>query len=254
MPQCRQIATSENKQLHLFLIKCCIMGKGGVLWGRLVMKNQTLHNVIYRRNRTVYRRKATNLYTKRDAPSFSYGRRIAGCVCISGTKRFDLVMARTQVRSLGEYARAIRTASGCRDGISSRDFFQDKPTRNRQSWSNSPSRETAQICTNRPSSNAAWCPDSFGSRERKQLGIVSRRDNAEATTRSYGSSQEEQSTKTMRFFTHLISTMEHGCSVRKGDCVRDDTTTLHEIYAVPTAFCEPRMAHRRESTCTDVRY
>jgi len=51
-----------------------------------------------------------------------------------------------------------------------------------------------------------------------------------------------------------ISIPEQGRSGRKGACVRDDASTLHEIYAARAARYEPRMACLRESTSTDARY
>ncbi len=52
----------------------------------------------------------------------------------------------------------------------------------------------------------------------------------------------------------LISTAEQGRSVRKGCSATDGTSALLEIFAAHAARYEPRMAHSRESICTDARY
>ena len=51
-----------------------------------------------------------------------------------------------------------------------------------------------------------------------------------------------------------ISFTEHGRSGCEGVGVTDDATTSFEIKAAGAARSEPRMAHKRECTCKDVRY
>ena len=256
VPHSGEKSTSENKQLHLFLIKCCKMGKGGVLWGRLVMKNQSIHNVIHRRNRTIYRRKAANLYSNGDATCFCCGSRDQHRLRFARPQRINLALARGHIRIQGKHYRAILVAGRGRNGSRASLIFPIKTTRNRQAGTNSIARDVTDTCRNIAPSGDSWSAGSPGSSRCRAMGSCEGRESLE-TSRNNDSSSKKQGAYMMKFVVHQqtqISIPEQGRSGRKGACVRDDACTLLEIYAARAARYEPRMACLRESASTDARY
>jgi hypothetical protein len=249
MPRLWVNATSDNKQLHLFYIKCCKMGKGGVLWGRLVMKNQSTHNVIHRRNTTIYRRKAANICTNRYAGRFFVG----FYVCVSGINRCYLAFTRARVREEGQCDGADPVSRRECDGVRTDSFLSIKKNRNRQAGQDPITRIASRVCGTDRTCSRSWSRGSCRSNERTTMG--GDKSQAFQVARIYGKSKRT-SKKGFRSMmpSKQISLTEQGRSVRKGACVTDDASTLHEIYAASAASFEPRTALPRESTSKDARY
>ncbi len=227
------------------------MGKGGVLWGRLVMKNQSNHNVIHRRNTTIYRRKAENICTSRNAGWFFVGFH----VCLAGSQRCDLAFARACVREESQCDGANLVSRRRCDGVRADSFLSIKKGRDRQARENPITRISPRTCRIDKSSTCcrSWRPR----RGDERTAMGSGQSQTFQITRIYGESEQASAIeKGHRSMTpsKQISLTEQGRSVRKVACVTDDVFTLHEIYAVHAASYEPWTALMRESTSTDARY
>lgn len=118
------------------------MGKDGVLWGRLEMLTKDSHSVIYRRNRTVYRREVENFYPCGDEGWVFF----RDCLRITRTKRHDLAFARRHLREESTIHGAISIAGRRCNGVRADSFFTVKKNRDRQIRTDSLARCTAHTC------------------------------------------------------------------------------------------------------------
>ena len=227
------------------------MGKGGVLWGRLVMLTQELKRVIYWRNRTIYRRQVTSLTTCRNERGFF----LRHSVRLTRTQRYDLALTRAHIREESKFARTILVARRGRYGVRTDSLFSIETNRNRQSRPNSSSGHIVIACWNRTSSVRAWSRRPFGSSEPRELECKESREFSQA-------SRHHEASETKQWFkrggrmnvNNSISIAEQGCSAYKGSSVMDDTTTLIEVFAAKAAKHESRTTLLCESICTDARY
>jgi len=213
------------------------MGKVGVLWGRLVMKNPKAHHVNCRRNSTIYRRKTANLYTKRDARVFCNGEWAKYCLCNTRSKWLNLVISKSGVRIQSERDGKLATVQRGRNGTRANTVLSNDTSRDRQVGQNSIARSITLLRWNRCTSNTVRSSGPSRSGQPKKLGSAETRGITK-TERNNGSNQKQKRGKTLLMASRqhiLISNAEQGRSARKGEGVRDDATTLHEIYAVNTA-------------------
>ena len=225
------------------------MGKGGVLWGRLDMNTQDSQRVIYRRNRTIYRREIKNLSTSRDARGFYF----RDCLRLSWSQRFDLAIARGHLRKESQLARTIPVARrGC-NGVRTNSLFTIQTNRNRQSGSHSTSRDIVVSCRNCQSSIRTWRRRSFRNTQSKELECQKERKLNQTSRNDEACSTEEQF-KRWSINNFIPISAEQGRSEHKRCSATDGTNFLFETEAAKAAQHEPRMAHSRESICTDARY
>ena len=216
------------------------MGKGGVLWGRLVMTNRNTHHDIHWTNRTIYRRKVTYFFTNENARGFS----CRDCVCIPGIQRLDLAFSRDCIRRAAQKIGSIFVARRKRDGIETNSVFSIATSRARQTGEDSLARKSSSFVRHWETGFYSWrwrSPRSTGSNKvdravRKEIAKLPRHNEA---------------SKNM---IDKISFAEQGRSVCKGRNATDGTQTLHEIFAATAAIDESGTTLSSEGICTDARY
>ncbi len=216
------------------------------------MKNQNPHNVIHRRNRTIYRRETANLYTSRNAGRIF----VRDCLCITRSQRHDLAFTRADIREEGKFPRTVVITRRRHYGVRADSLFTVKKNRIGQTGANPFARGATHFSRYFGTSICAWRWGSFRSAQSPEMGSYQSRQVVSAS-RIHGTSKETNAIwkgNPRVIATQQISLAEQGCSVRKGGCVTDDASALHEIDAVQTAGRESRTIRHRESTSTDARY
>jgi len=227
------------------------MGKGGVLWGRLAMNKLDQQRVIYRRNRTIYRRQVTNLSPSRS----ERGLFIWGRIRFSRTQRHHLALTRAYLRKESKLPRTIFASRRGRDGVRTDSVFTIKKNRNRQSGADSPSRSVALTCWNRKASIRFGRGRSSGIVEPRKLECEKGRKSRQTQRHHDACSEKGRCERRENLNTQpLISTVEQGRSAIKVSMLTDDMCALFEIFAASAAQHESRTTHFSESICMDARY
>ncbi len=227
------------------------MGKCGVLWGRLVTMTKEPHSVIYRRNRTIYRRQVADFNTRRDAVGFLIG----NCIRVTGTKRHSLVISGRYIRKESKFNGAIvASRRGC-DGIRTDTLFPIKKNRDRQVRTNSVARFTSYTRFDFRSGLHPWCRGSFRNNESQKVGRSSRRKTIQ-TSRVHGTCEKTDEVKKgferVRTYKRFLM---HSRAAGQSSCDASWTTQLTcGNYMQFSAKNESRMTQSGESASTDARH
>ena len=168
------------------------MGKGGVLWGRLEMLAKDSNFVIYRRNRSIYRRQVACVDSLRNESRIFDGARPEHCLCIAGTKHGDLALARSNIRVNGELIRTITSARRRCNGFRTSSLFSISQDRNRQGWTYSLARRVIGSSADNRSCSDLRSPRSSRTARREQLGRFAR-------TKTFQTSRHNDTCKTARW-------------------------------------------------------
>ena len=212
------------------------------------MTNRTTHHVIYRRNRTIYRRKVKNLYTSRDADCIF----VWNSVRIAWGERLYLALSRGNVRAKGKFARSITLSRRRHDGFRANILFAISTAGNRQARKDTPSRNSLGKSRDSWASVCDWSRGS--SRNPQSFGLGEKARSKPQQTSGNHEASALQRQREHQFMNKLISITEQGRSVREGFSDTDGAQTLCEIFAANCCIYESGTTLFSESICTDARY